>query len=69
MSIDFHNFLLSMKNNGIIRSLAKNPLLNSQGLAVSNQLSVFSLNIKCFYHKQLIIKHKLIIKSIFLKTL
>ncbi len=41
----------------------KNPLLNSQGLAVSNQRSALSLEIKYFYHKQLIIKHTLIIKS------
>ena len=56
------------------KSLVKNPLLNSQGLAVSNQRSAFSLKIKYFYppsivrvrrtgHKQLIIKHIFIIKS------
>ena len=35
---------------------------------LSCQQSAFNLNIKYFYHKQLIIKHKLIIKSNFLKN-
>ena len=39
-------------------SLAKNPLLHSQGLAVSNQRSAFSLNIKFFFYKKQLIKNR-----------
>jgi len=45
----------------IFKSIVKNLLMNSQAVAVSNQRSAFSLNMKYFYHKKLIIKHKLII--------
>ena len=44
----------------LLKSLMKNLLLNSQGFAVSNKRSAFSLEIEHFYHIQLIIKQILI---------